>query len=221
MLVAAIVAVAVATGAPAIVVTIVAVAMVQPSAFIVGAVAWAGYRRFQDREGPVWRQEAIFLEGVAAEVRGGSSLRIAIADSAARSHLELERAARLAGLGRPMPAVGVALGEALQVNGPLAGPALTMAADSGAEVGPLFDSLSHRAAAAADEAREQKTATAQARLSAWLVAGVPALAAVAMATVGGHDLFLSGPGIVLAGVGLGLLATGAATVWLMLRNAQP
>ena len=176
---------------------------------------------FQQRSGPVWREESIFLEGLAAEVRGGSSLRNAIVDRAARSELDLAHAARLAGLGRPMADVGVALGDVLEVNGRVAGPALTMAAQAGAEVGPLFDSLAHTAAMAADEAREQKTATAQARLSAWLVAGVPAVAAITMAVVGDNDILGSGAGVAIALVGLSLLAAGSATVWLMLRRAQP
>ena len=220
MLLSAVAAIAVAAGAPPGAVVIAMLAALQPMVFMVGVVAWAGYHHWGSRTRHGSRGEAAFLEAVAAEVRGGSSLRHAIAEAAGRSELDLDRAARAALLGRPMAEVGAALESALAINGRIARPALAMAAEAGARVGPLFDGLALGAAEAADAAREQRVATAQARLSAWLVAGLPAVAAVAIAVIGDGGLFASAPGVTIGVVGLGLLAAGAVTVWLMLRKAQ-
>ncbi len=79
---------------------------------------------------------------------------------------------------------------------------------------PLFDVLAVRAGEAADEEREVRVVTAQARLSAWLVAGVPAAMAAGMLVFG------AGPGgdtALIALVGFGLQGAGALVVWRMVR----
>jgi Flp pilus assembly protein TadB len=164
------------------------------------------------------RAEAVFLEAVASEVRGGASLRSAIVDAIGTTELDLGIAGRLAAAGRPMDEVAAELRVGLAVNGSVAGPALALASRAGSSVATLFDSLALRAGEAADDARERRTATAQARLSALLVGGAPTVAAAAMVAFGDRASLATPAGATIAVIGFGLQGAGALVVWRMVRG---
>jgi tight adherence protein B len=209
-------------GAPWPAVAIVAFGLWQPGWFLVGAGVWAVVARLRSRETAGPDDEAAYLRGVAAELAAGSSLRSAVANAEPVSPMPLDRARRAAVSGRPATAVATALGEALPVNGRLAGPAYRLAADTGGAAATVFASLADRAAREGELARERRALTAQARLSAWIVAGAPAtLVILFYATGRGSALLRLGfVGIVVAAVGFGLQAAGVLVVWLMLRRAE-
>ncbi len=223
MLNAAFLAAALALGAPPGVVAVVAVALYQPVWFLVGAAGWAVAARIRagERAGP--DDEARFLQGVAAELDGGASLRGALVEAAGRaSRLDLQPVVRRAALGRPMAEVAAALRASLPLNGRLAGPALGLAAATGGRSAAVFSGLAVRAAAQGDLARERRSLTAQARLSAAIVAGAPLVLAAALAVGGGSAslLGLGAGGVALAAIGLGLELAGVAVVWWMIRRAE-
>lgn len=211
------IAVALALGAHPAIIGIGWLAYAKPYWFLAAVTGWAIYSRVRRgrHHGP--RAEAAFLEGIAGELRSGASLRGAIADAAQRTDLDLAFPVRLATAGRPMPQIAAALRPSLPVNGPVAAPALILASRSGTSVAPLFDALAVRAAEAAEEERERQTLTAQARLSAWLIGGVPAAIAGAI-YLAGDVAVSSGPGMMIAIVGFGLQGVGAVAVWAMVRG---
>ena len=220
MLSMAILALALAAGAPLLVVGVAALALWRPLWLLAAAVLWAVLaRRRRRRAGP--GDEADFLQGLAAELGAGAALRSAVVAAAARAPaLDLGRACRLAGAGLPAAEVGDALESALPVNGRLAAAALRLASSTGGRAAGLFHSLAGRAAEVGRLERERHALTAQARASAWVVGGLPiALLAMLVAT-GRAGALLSDPaGPVILAVGLGLEAAGVGIVWLMVRGA--
>jgi Flp pilus assembly protein TadB len=219
-LLAVAVAIGVAAGAHPVALAIAVLAFLRPVWFLVAVAGWAVYRRWSKRavHGP--REEALFLEGLAAELRGGASLRSAVADAADRTEIDLAVPVRMAKAGRPMEDIARPLGERLPVNGAVAGPALRLAAAAGASVAPLFDALALRAAEAADEERESRVLTAQARLSAWLVGGAPAAVAAGIFAFRGFSFGDGSLAVAIAVVGFGLQAIGGLVVWRMVRASR-
>jgi Flp pilus assembly protein TadB len=220
MLLATLVAIGVASGAHPALLLIALLAFVEPGWFLVAVVVWSVYGRWKAKVTTGPRSEAVFLEGMAAELRGGASLRSAIADAAERTDLDLTPVVRMARAGRPMGDIAVRLAEHLPINGMVAGPALNLAASAGSSVAGVFDALALRSAEIAEEERERKSLTAQARLSAWLVGGAPAAVACAMFLFGGSVIGRGPAAATIAVVGFGLQLAGAAVVWRMVR-AQP
>jgi len=219
MLVAIVLSVAVAAGAHPTLLLVLGLALVKPGWFLVAVVAWTLYsRRTKAKGGP--RTEVEFLEGMAAELRSGASLRSAISDAAERTDLDLNQVVRMADAGRPMEDVADRLAEQLPVNGAVAGPALRLASSAGSSVAGVFDALALRAAEASEEERERKTSTAQARLSAWLVGGAPAAVGIVVFALGGSAIGGGPAAKTVALVGIGLQVAGAAVIWAMVRS-QP
>jgi len=221
MLIAVVLAVAVAAGAPWPVLGVVLLAMSQPWLLLAAAAAWAvlSHRR-RRRAAPGPGDEADFLQGLAAEMDAGASLRQAVVAASARApSLNLGRACRLAGAGLPAEQVGAALQTALPVNGRLASAAFRLAAATGGKVAGLFHSLAARAADVGRLERERRALTAQARASAWVVGSLPVAVLVMLAATGRAGTLLgdaAGPAVLA--LGLGLEAAGVAVVWLMVRR---
>jgi tight adherence protein B len=208
-------------GAPVVAVALLALALFHPVWFLVGVAGWSLRDRLLRRAASEG-EEAAFLRGLAAELAAGASLRTAIAAASERAPgLQLHRAVRLCRAGRPAPEIGTALREALPAHGPAAAAAFRLAAQTGGGVGRVVEALADRAEAEDRLARERAASTAQARLSAWLVGGIPVgLVVVGWATGRGPDFgALGSAGPVVLAAGLGLIAAGAAVVWSMMRRA--
>jgi len=200
---------------------VLAVAHLAPAAFLVAAGAWAAYhaRRRRRARRRLPGAEADFLRAVAGEIEAGASIRQAlIAAAAGARELDLAGAVHLADAGRPPGEVVMALRAALPVNGRVAGAAYQLVSDTGGRAAAVFATLAVRAADAGDIERERRALTAQARLSAWLVGGLPAGVTVAMA-LAGRGPSLQGAGAVISILGVGLIVLGGAGVALMVREA--
>ena len=97
-------------------------------------------------------------------------------------------------------------------TGPKAAAAFRVAATSGGRAADVFLRLADRAAADADLARQRRVLTTQARLSALIVGGLPAVWFV-FGGVGRLETLIAGGGAVIALLGLGMEALGIALVW--------
>lgn len=215
-------ALALAAGVPLPVLGVAVLAMWQPLWLVAAAVIWAVVarrRRLRGRAGPA--DEAGFLQGLAAELDAGASLRTAMTAAATRAPaLDLARACRLAGAGLSAEKVGETLQGALPVNGRLAAAAFRLVSATGGRVAALFHTLAARAAEVGRLNRERRALTAQARASAWVVGGVPIALLVLLTATGRIGPLLSDPvGAMVLTVGLALEAAGVAVVWLMVRAA--
>jgi Flp pilus assembly protein TadB len=222
VLTAVVLAAALAAGAPVPFVAIAAVAVWRPLWFLAFAATWGIVARRKRSPSDPAESEAAFLRAVAAELRSGASLRRALVDAAGATPPQgLTAALRSAAAGRPMDEVADRMRPALPVNGSAAAAAIRVGATTGAATAAAFGVLAARAGEMADEARERRALTAQARLSALLVGVVPMGFAVVMLAVRGDDFAAAGTaGVVLAATGLALDGAGLVTVWAMLRRAE-
>jgi Flp pilus assembly protein TadB len=212
---------AIATGAHPAVVALAALTVVEPRLVVLGLVVWAvyGLARRRRRDDP--ESEAAFLRAVGSELRGGATLRIALDDAASASSLDLATAGRLARAGMPMARVGDELRSRLPFNGQATAAAVELSAWSGARVASMFEALADRAADAAELRREQRSATTQARMSAWVV-GLAPLVFTALILAGGGARALGRAGFggyVVMAVGGALEVLGLVAVWVILRRA--
>lgn len=185
-----------------------------------GAIGYAWYRKLRGRAQS--GNETLFFAAMAAELRAGSSLRMALGSAAeGSSDLGLQPAGRRAAAGVPASDIAQELSERLPRNGRLAGAAFSLAAATGARAADVFESLAQQAAERDDLVRERGTLTAQARMSAAVVGGAPILVLVGLAVSGrGQQLLEAGPAgwaIVLAGGALEI--AGLAVVGFMLWRA--
>ena len=221
MLTAAVAAVGLLAGLPLPVVGAATLAAAQPLWFGAALAGWAVFSWMRRPAGPGPGDEAAFLRGLAGELTAGASLRGSVTAAAERSPaLDLGPATRLAEAGLPGERVGEALGSALPVNGRLVDAAFRLAAESGARVAGMMQTLAGRAAEVGRLDRERRALTAQARASAWVVGGAPLLLLALLGLSGRLGPLLRDPaGPPILAVGLGLQAAGAVVVWLMLRSA--
>lgn len=195
-------------------------AYLSPGGFLLAAGGWAGshaYRRHRARR-QLPGAEADFLRGMAGEIEAGASVRQAlIAAAAGAPALDLVSTVHLAAAGRPAVELVVPLEKALPVNGRVAAAAYQLVSDTGGRASAVFAALAVRASDAGDLERERRALTAQARLSAWLVGGLPVGATVAMA-LAGRGPSLQGAGAVVSALGITLIVAGGAGVALMVRQ---
>jgi Flp pilus assembly protein TadB len=221
MLTAALLAVAMVAGAHPLLLTAAAAAVLHPAIPLAAAAAWAVYNGFARRAAqPTPSDEARFLRGIAAEVRSGASLRVAVQEAAGRAPgIDLRRAVRLAAAGADAAAIGGAVAAALPINGRLAGAAFRLSSHSGSSAAALFDALAGRAAEAAELAGERRAATAQARLSAGVVGLAPAAFTVLLIALGKGPA-LSGVGLAIFIMGFGLELVGLVVIGIILWRAE-
>jgi Flp pilus assembly protein TadB len=216
---------AILAGVHPLAVGVVALALVRPGWFLTAAVGWGlvwHWRARRRAPSPVGG-EAAFLQGMAAELRAGASLRAALESAATRApELALAQAVRLARAGRPAAEVAGAIAEALPENGPMAGLAFRTAASTGAEAAAVLAGLALRAVEEEELGRERRALTAQARFSAWLVGGAALAVPVLLVATGRAELLVESgrAGLILLALGLGLELLGALMVWWMLWRAE-
>jgi Flp pilus assembly protein TadB len=184
------------------------------------AVAVIRSRRASDRTSQP-ELVAIFLRSVAAELRAGRSLRVALVDSARLDpRLGLARTVRVAAAGRPMEHVADELATCPGMTATAT--ALRVAAMTGGSAVPIFESLAVDATDEVALARERRELTVQARLSIAVVAGFPIAVLVYQVTSGqAMELVRQGSvGVALLIIGVGLLGLGLAAVATLMRRAR-
>jgi Flp pilus assembly protein TadB len=120
-------------------------------------------------------------------------------------------------LGLDSVALCRAFSQALPLNGRLAGAAWAISNEVGAPFAPVMTVLADRASSRGRLQRERRALTAQARATAWIVAGLPILLVAVLWATGRISL---GNSWSVAVVGLGLQVVGVGLVLLMLRS-QP
>jgi tight adherence protein B len=212
----------IALGVPTLLLVLGAAAAVHPGLALVlisGHAAVGTWRRRRARPGP--DDEAEFLQILSAELTGGASLRSALVAAAERgTRLSLDRAARSAAAGLPAATVAGMLATALPINGRMAAAAWLLAAESGGPAAAVMQTLAVRSAREGELVRERRALTAQARASAWVVAGLPAMLLLGVFASGRLDA-AGDPAmgfVVVAGVSL--QAAGVAVVALMVRRSE-
>ena len=224
-LVAVLLAGALLAGVPAWLVGVGAVTVVWPGVGVAaasGAVLFSLAGRWR-ASGSGEASETVLFRAVAAELRAGSSLRLALGAAAARvPELGLTTAARRAAAGVPAPDVAQALSDRLPRNGRLAAAAFVLSSEMGARAADVFETLALRSAGMDDLVRERRTLTAQARMSALVVAGLPVLLLIGMAVTGKAQALLAAGAVgwAIAAVGGLLELSGVAAVLFMLRRAD-
>jgi tight adherence protein B len=217
----AILALALASGAPIPVVVVTALAIWRPWWLLVAAACWGVMARKRRRRARA-DDEADFLRGLAAELAAGASLRMSVVAAAGRVPiLDLSLACRLAAAGLPAGQVGSALQEALAVNGRLAAAAFRLASATGGRVGGMMAALAARAAEEGRLERERRALTAQARASAWVVGSLPLLMLAVLGFTGRMGALVGTPaGAAILAIGSILEGAGAIAVWLMVRKGR-
>lgn len=198
------------------------------AAFIVAGVPWLRSRprpvpKLCRAERPGPGDEVALLNGIAAELRSGASLRMALVAGAERApQLDLGRAVRAAAAGQPMSDVAAELAGALPSNGRFVAAAVRLTATSGGRAASVFEELALHAAETGELSRERRAQTAQARLSAFVVGGAPvAMVVVLLITGKAQALLAAGPvGHAMAAIGVGLELVGLVVVAIVLRNAE-
>lgn len=222
MVTGAVLALAVVVGTPLPIVALLGLGVVLPElGVLLLALATMPALLRRRREQPGAETEAAYHAAVAAELRSGASLRAALAHAAARTPaLVPGGVARRLRSGQPLGRLVAELAAPFTSTGRLLGPAVMVAAEAGGRAAAVFDRLAWRAADDAALVHEQRTATAQARLSAWVVAGLP-LAALGVAASTGRLAALMAAGrlgIFVLAAGLGLVGAGLVAVVLLMRR---
>lgn len=212
-------AVALAAGVPALHVGAALLVMTSPQLFLVASAGWAVWSRLRPAPPPAAESEVLRL--LAAELRSGSSLPMAVASADRRFPVVgLQRAARLAVAGTPDDVFGAALAERLHMNGALVGRAIAVGSRTGAPLAGLLERLAAHADHQAELGRELRAVTAQARLSALVVGGGPLAFTGILLAAGAVDApwTVSGAAAVMTVTGVLLQATGLGAVWLLIRR---
>ena len=165
---------------------------------------------------------AAFHRSVAAELRAGRSLRLAVAGASRHvADLNLIGIARLAESGRPLEEIAAKLNQDPRLAS--AATAIRAAAMTGGSVALVFDALTAEAVDEEGLRLEQRALTVQARLSVAIVGGFPLFVLAGQLFSGELNRLLArGPaGVGLVIVGVSLLTSGLlAVVWLIRRARQ-
>lgn len=204
---------------------LVAAAVFQPwlvAVFLAG-LALVDARRASRRRGGC-SEEAQVMLGVAAELRAGRGVRSALAAGGRRSaRLDFRRVRRLVVAGAPLDRIAEAVTAAMPVHGSLAAAALRVADRTGGRVAEVFDSAAALALEEDELRRERRAATAQAKISAVIVVGIPVLVLVYRILSGGLSRSLAANPIsaLLTVVGMALLVLGVLVMVILIRKATP
>lgn len=181
----------------------------------VSRLAVVGRRRFLARQAaraPV-ADAAAYFDAVSGELRRGAALRQALAIAAPQTRL-----ARLAATGQPMELVAAEVQSMFALDDELAAAGIRLAGRSGAPAAVLFSRLAERLRAGEQLARDRRTLTAQARLSAAVIGLLPVAPAVIMAASSRGRLFLEpGPSRSVVLLGFALQVLGLIVIGVLLR----
>jgi len=154
-------------------------------------------------------------EAVAAELRRGASLRVAIAGVYPGSKL-----AGLAMSGQPMSWVAAELERRADHGDQLIGAGLQLAATSGASAAPMFVALADRVRTQRDIASKRRVLAAQARASALVIGVIPlVIGLLLVATRSFGSLATSPPARLSVLIGAAMEIVGAGLVIVIARRA--
>jgi tight adherence protein B len=193
-------------------------ALSYPGPALAVMAGWVVVHRLRTTSGPTPDAEAAALAGLVAELEGGSSPRAGLVRLARSSKdVDFGSPARLIAAGMPSHRVAGALGAVLPANGRLAAAAWALAGESGAPAAPVMAALARRAAERGRLDRERRAATAQARATAWVIAGLPLAVLVGLWATGRVG---AGPALPVLLVGVALQVVGLAIAVVMVRRAS-
>ncbi len=166
-------------------------------------------------------RELPFHQAVASELRGGASLRHALAGAVASTGdpalVAIER--RLLA-GHDIEGVAAAIRPHLRHTGRLAEAAIVFGARSGGRAAAAFTSMAEIAGGELEVRREVAAALAPAWLAVGLIGGAPLVGLLVLVASGRlSDTISSVPGRVSVAMGGVLIAAGAAAVWVMAQRA--
>jgi tight adherence protein B len=221
VLTAAVLAMVVALGEPGLGLAVAVAVLLGPAWLLAGIGGWALWHhaaRNRGEGGP--DDEAAFLRSVSSELQAGAALRLAVASGASGSSLDLAPLVAASSAGLSADRVAAELERGLPINGRMAAGAFELAARSGGPAARVMHSLAMRAERIGELERERHALTAQARASAWVIAGLPLAVLLFVIASGrlstGSDPILLG----LVAVGVGLQVVGLAVVARMIRGAS-
>lgn len=179
------------------------------------AVAWLAWRARPDED----HRPSLFCEGVAAELRAGSTLREALATaSASVGSTELSDVGPYVA---PISELAAAVGDQFPAIAEELRLTVINASRSGSQAADLFDEIGSLAIAQSEIRREVRIATAPGRATAMLLVGAPATYLVSRAGSGGLERMLeSSQQRVALLVGLALFLSGAAAAILVVVRAS-
>lgn len=178
-------------------------------------VAWITWKARPDDD----NRSVLFCEGVAAELRAGSTLRDALAAAATAVGIR-SRSVRCP---HDLPSAEVAT--ALTEEFPAIADELRLTvlntSSSGSQAADLFDEIGSLAIAQTEVRREVRVATASGRATSVLMVGAPLIYLVSRAGSGGLAKMLeTSQQRVVVVIGLGLFLVGAASALLIVWRAS-
>ncbi len=193
--------------------------MFMSAVLAVGILAWDDIHSVRVRRRGPAIDEVQFLNSIHAELRAGASLRWALATAAAGERDPAVHAVRrLALSGAPFPEIAPRLGR-LPVNGRRLAASLQVAATAGGRSADVFARLTQRAVEEANLVREKRALSAQARMSAAVVGGLPVLWMLFGGADRVHTLAgAGGLGTTVAVVGVGMELIGGLFVWRLAKT---
>ena len=178
-------------------------------ALVVAVLAWRAKPDSQNLS-------SLFCEGVAAELRSGSTLHAALVTSAASLDRDLSSLGRFPEASSIGDVAAAVAGAFPDIEHEIRLTVLN-AARSGSDAADLFDEIGSLAMAQAEIRHETRVATAPARATALLLAGAPIVFVVNRLSTSGLDpLVASTPQRVVTLIGLGLFLLGTATTVLLI-----
>ena len=217
MIEALLIGTAVVSSAPWLLVGLLAAGSVDPRLGLLGVLVLV--LKGRPRVMP-WSREVRFCRATADELRSGSSLRRAV--EIAAEDIGEHRLGRAARMSRPFVEIAARVEEALPVIGFAVGGAIRVAGESGGRVADSFEAIALIAADEEEMRNERRTATAQVRASALIIAVIPILLLGLMATTGRLSGLVAGGPLSLGFMAIGVLLIGIGlfSIWWMIRRAE-
>ena len=209
---------AIVAGAPWGFVAILAAGVANPWIGVLALVVLLALRRERSRR---WSVDVRFCRAVADELRGGASLRAALAVAAHEiNEMVLARACRI---GRSYDELATEAELCLPLVGSVAATAIRIAGESGGRAADSFEAIASLAADEEEMRNERRAATAQVRASAFVIAILPVLLLAGLAATGHLSVLAAGGSLTVGFLAAGfiLIVTGLLSIWRMVRRAEP
>lgn len=220
MLTAALVSAGLVVGMPVLLAGAMGAAILEPRiALALGAAAYVASRHRGERQ--LSNVEGTFHQAVTAELRSGASLRSALARATGTvPALRLQRLERAANSGLPINYLQQVLLARLPNTGRATAAALAVLEETGGHAIPTFEGLALIAQDVTSIERDRRVSTAQVRMSALVIAGLP-LGFLTYLVLSGRFGQVAERAPVMLMAGGAMLAIGVAWMGWMLRPWRP